>query len=251
MTGKDEETDSSASLRMTAGGGFFTSFRMTGKDEETDSSASLRMTGKDEETDSSASLRMTAGERVRSCRPERSRRTRPPVIAGGNDAACGRQGGDGFFTSFRMTGKDERADSSASSARFAPRPRWGPADRAGELRSEAQAMPFGGLRFAQNDGGLNCYVCSAGNLPAAPVPSPTGGTLTAANPDLQKTDARGKLHVRLLYCADGGNAVGRCGSVGLFEERAGFGGCERKFRKPHHSVLTEVVVGWISEVING
>ena len=99
-----------------------------------------------------ASLRMTAGKRVRSCRPERSRRTRTPVIAGGNDAACGRQGGNGFFTSFRMTGKDEGADSSTTSARFAPGPRWGPADRAGELRSEAQAMPFGGLRSAQNDG---------------------------------------------------------------------------------------------------
>ena len=84
---------------------------------------------------------------------KRSRRTRTPVIAVGNDAACGRLGGNGFFTSFRMTGKDEKADSSTSSARFAPGPRWGPADRAGELRSEAQAMPFGGLRSAQNDGG--------------------------------------------------------------------------------------------------
>ena len=61
-------------------------------------------------------------------------------------------GKSGFFTSFRMTGKEERTDSSALSARFAPGPRWGPADRAGELRSEAQAMPFGGLRSAQNDG---------------------------------------------------------------------------------------------------
>ena len=100
-----------------------------------------------------ASLRRTAGKRVRFCRPERSRRTRTPVIAVGNDAACGRLEGNGFFTSFRMTGKEERTDSSALSARFAPGPRWGPADRAGELRSEAQAMPFGGLRSAQNDNG--------------------------------------------------------------------------------------------------
>ena len=40
-----------------------------------------------------ASLRMTAGKRVRFCRPERSLSTRTPVIAGGNDAACGRQEG--------------------------------------------------------------------------------------------------------------------------------------------------------------
>ena len=72
---------------------------------------------------------MTAGKRVRFCRPERSRRTRTPVIAGGNDAACGRQEGrilhfvqndgegrkSGFFTSFRMTGKDEGTDFSLHS----------------------------------------------------------------------------------------------------------------------------------------
>ena len=60
---------------------------------------------------------------------KRSRRTRTPVIAGGNDAACGRQEGrilhfvqndgegrkSGFFTSFRMTGKDEGTDFSLHS----------------------------------------------------------------------------------------------------------------------------------------
>ena len=42
-------------------------------------------------------------------------------------------------------------DPSTPLARLAPGPQWGPADRAGELCSEAQAMPFGGLRSAQDD----------------------------------------------------------------------------------------------------
>ena len=45
----------------------------------------------------------------------------------------------------------ENTDPSTSSARVAPGPQWGPADRAGELCSEAQAMPLGGLRSAQDD----------------------------------------------------------------------------------------------------
>ena len=54
-------------------------------------------------------------------------------------------------------GSEGEAGPSALLARLAPGPQWGAATCAGELCSEAQAMPFGGLRSAQYDktgGGL-------------------------------------------------------------------------------------------------
>ena len=77
-------------------------------------------------------------------------RTGQSVGGGVLDAPCVPTTDEATGNRQQATG-DEGTGPSTPSARLAPGPRWGPADRAGALCSKAQATPFGGLRSAQDD----------------------------------------------------------------------------------------------------